>query len=61
MMMPAMAKGRHVAVEAREKRLAAQAQELGLHRVRFGDPRVGVITSGIASCYVDEGCRSVAC
>ena len=53
-MMPAMAKGRHVAVEAREKRLAAQAQELGLHRVRFGDPRVGVITSGIASCYVDE-------
>ena len=53
-MMPAMAKGRHVAVEAREKRLAAQAQELGLHRVRFGDPRVGVITSGIASCYFDE-------
>ena len=53
-MMPAMAKGRHVAVEAREKRLAAQAQELGLHRVRFGDLRVGVITSGIASCYVDE-------
>lgn len=53
-MMPAMAKGRHVAVEAREKRLAAQAQELGLHRVRFGDTRVGVITSGIASCYVDE-------
>lgn len=53
-MMPAMAKGRHLAVEAREKRLAAQAQELGLHSVRFGDPRVGVITSGVASCYVDE-------
>lgn len=53
-MMPAMAKGRHLAVEAREKRLAAQAQELGLHSVRFGDTKVGIITSGIASCYVDE-------
>ena len=40
-MMPGYAKGRHVAVEAREKRLEAEIDSLGLNRVEMADTMIG--------------------
>ena len=57
-MMPAMAKGRHVIVEQRtlaERAFAeTEAFELGLNRVEYNDTRVGVIASGICYQYAKE-------
>jgi len=53
-MMPAMARGRHVVVENREKKLAGDVNSMGLHSVRMADTKVGIVTAGIAACYVDE-------
>jgi indolepyruvate ferredoxin oxidoreductase alpha subunit len=69
-MVPASAKGRHLAVEARMERLALDANELDLNKVFYSDQKirfknaegtgfeelkVGVITSGIPYQYVREG------
>lgn len=53
-MMPGNAKGRHVAVEAREKRLAAEIDTLGLNRVEMAGKKLGVVCSGSAYQYVKE-------
>ena len=53
-MMPGYAKGRHVAVEAREKRLEAEIDSLGLNRVEMADTKIGVVCSGSAYQYVKE-------
>lgn len=53
-MMPGNARGRHVAVEAREKRLLAEIDTLGLNRVEYADKSVGVVCSGAAYNYVKE-------
>ncbi|MDR2547579.1 MAG: indolepyruvate ferredoxin oxidoreductase subunit alpha [Lachnospiraceae bacterium] len=68
-MIPINARGRHLAVEARMKRLADDAETVGLHQVTYSDRpmrvksvdgsgheelKVGVITSGIAYQYVRE-------
>ncbi len=59
-MMPAMARGRHIAVEAREKRLAGDASSLGFHKVRHGTNGIGVVTSGISANYVEEALPEVS-
>lgn len=53
-MMPGNAKGRHVVVEAREKKLEEEMDTLGLNRVEMADTKVGVVCSGSAYQYVKE-------
>lgn len=53
-MMPGNAIRRHVAVEARLKRMAEDANGFPVNRVEYGDLSVGFITSGIAYQYVKE-------
>ncbi len=53
-MMPGNAKGRHVVVEAREKKLAAEIDTLNLNRIEMAGTKLGVICSGSAYQYVKE-------
>lgn len=53
-MMPGNARGRHVVVEAREKKLAAQIDTLGFNRVEMAGTKLGIICSGSAYQYVKE-------
>ena len=53
-MMPAMAKGRHVVVEARTEKLRALAETDAFNKVENNGSRVGVITSGVAYQYAKE-------
>ncbi len=53
-MMPGSAKGRHVYVEEREKRMAEDANTMPINRVEIGDTEIGFIASGIAYQYVKE-------
>lgn len=53
-MMPAMAKGRHVFVEKRMKDLAEYGYDCPLNRIEMADTEIGVITSGISYEYVKE-------
>ena len=53
-MMPANARGRHVAVEARTEALKAFAETTPLNRVVPGDRRIGVVAAGIAYQYARE-------
>ncbi|MBR6428507.1 MAG: indolepyruvate ferredoxin oxidoreductase subunit alpha, partial [Clostridia bacterium] len=53
--MPANMIGRHKVVEARENRLAEDANNMpALNRIEWADRKVGVITSGAAYNYVKE-------
>ena len=53
-MMPAMAKGRHVALEARMERLSRDVNEGGCFTIQDGSEELGIVTSGIAYQYVME-------
>lgn len=53
-MMPGNAKGRHVFVEQRLKRMSEDASQLEINRIEYNDRKVGVITSGIPYQYVKE-------
>ena len=53
-MMPAMAKLRHVVVEKRMEALAADGCTMALNRIERGDDSMGVICSGAAYQYVKE-------
>lgn len=53
-MMPAMAKGRHVVVEKRMEALAAFSDETDLNAIEYGDKKIGVIAAGIAYQYAKE-------
>ena len=53
-MMPASAIGRHVAVEARENRMAADAATFPVNKIEINDKKLGFITCGIAYQYVKE-------
>lgn len=55
-MMPGNAKGRHVYVEERMERLAAEGCGLAVNRAEYRDKSVGFITSGIPYQYVREAC-----
>ncbi|MDL2257737.1 indolepyruvate ferredoxin oxidoreductase subunit alpha [Eubacteriales bacterium OttesenSCG-928-K08] len=52
--MPGNMIGRHVVVEAREKQMIADASEMEINRIEWGDKKLGVITSGAAYNYVKE-------
>lgn len=55
-MMPGMAKKRHIYVEERLKKMAEDAPSFAINRVEMGDTKIGFITSGIAYQYVKEVC-----
>ncbi len=53
-MMPAMAKGRHVFVEERTKALAAFGEDSPLNTVEDNGSKIGIITAGISYEYSKE-------
>ncbi len=53
-MMPAMAKARHIIVEDRMNRLADDSNNMSINEVETNDRSVGIITSGISYQYVKE-------
>ncbi|WRS28755.1 indolepyruvate ferredoxin oxidoreductase subunit alpha [Oscillospiraceae bacterium MB08-C2-2] len=53
-MMPAMARPRHVVVEERTRRLTEYAETSPLNRVEYHSKKIGVITSGISYQYARE-------
>lgn len=59
-MMPAMARKRHVFVEERIKALKEYAENCELNKIEWGDKKIGVITSGIAYQYAREALGNVS-
>ena len=55
-MMPASAIGRHLVVEDREIRMAADAENFPVNKMEIKDKKIGFITCGIAYQYVKEVC-----
>ena len=55
-MMPGMAKQRHIYVEQRMKQMAEDGADMPINRVEMGDTKIGFIASGIAYQYVKEAC-----
>lgn len=53
-MMPAMAKGRHVVVEERMKKITTYAETSPLNSIEKNGGEIGVITNGIAYKYAKE-------
>jgi len=53
-MMPASAIGRHLVVEDREKRMAADSATFPVNKTEINDRKLGFITCGIAYQYVKE-------
>jgi len=53
-MMPAMAKKRHVIVDSRMKKLVDYSSTSDLNRIEWANRKVGVITSGISYQYSKE-------
>lgn len=53
-MMPGMAKKRHLVVEQRQKDVKAFADTLPVNHIEYRDKKIGVITSGIPYQYVRE-------
>lgn len=59
-MMPGNAKGRHLVVEARNKKLAEDGAKFPVNKVEYQDRTIGVITSGIPYQYVKEAMPTVS-
>lgn len=59
-MMPGMAKGRHLYVEQRMKALAEDGCEFPINKVEYNDTSIGFITSGIPYQYVKEACPNAS-
>ncbi len=53
-MMPGMARGRHVVVEKRIEKQKEFAKTSSLNRIEYNDKKIGVIASGIAYQYAKE-------
>jgi indolepyruvate ferredoxin oxidoreductase alpha subunit len=53
-MMPGMAKKRHIVVEKRQNDIKAFADTLAINHLEYRDRKIGVIASGIAYQYVRE-------
>jgi indolepyruvate ferredoxin oxidoreductase alpha subunit len=53
-MMPGMARQRHLVVEKRMDDLADDANRLSINRMELNDPSIGIISSGIAYQYAKE-------
>uniref|UniRef100_UPI001A8DFA8A indolepyruvate ferredoxin oxidoreductase subunit alpha n=1 Tax=Paradesulfitobacterium ferrireducens TaxID=2816476 RepID=UPI001A8DFA8A len=54
-MIPAYGRARRLVVEERMHKLAEYAESVSVNRIDMNDPKIGVITSGIAYQYVKEG------
>jgi indolepyruvate ferredoxin oxidoreductase, alpha subunit len=59
-MMPAMAKKRHVVVENRMELLREFSNNTDLNKIEWGNKQIGVITSGIAYQYAREAFGNVS-
>ena len=59
-MMPAMGRKRHVIVEERMNNLQEYAEDFIYNKMEEGSPKMGVITSGIASQYAREAFGEVS-
>lgn len=55
-MMPGMAKKRHIYVEKRLKDMAEDGCSFSINRAEYRDTKIGFITSGIPYQYVREAC-----
>lgn len=53
-MMPAMARKRHVAVEERLERLGEFADNTSLNRIEWSDRKIGIIAAGVSYQYARE-------
>ena len=53
-MLPAFAKGRHIFVEERIRKLTEYAETSPLNRTEYNNTKIGVITSGICYQYAKE-------
>lgn len=53
-MMPAMARERHLVVEKREKEMAEYSNSCSLNSIEWGDREIGIITSGVCYQYAKE-------
>ncbi len=53
-MMPGMAKKRHIVVEQRMNDLKAEADSMDINRVEYRDKNIGIITCGVTYNYVRE-------
>lgn len=53
-MMPGMARKRHIVVEERMKRLQEDCSSFSINRIEEGDKSIGIITSGIVYQYAKE-------
>jgi len=53
-MMPGMARKRHIVVEERMNKLASDASNLHINKIEMNDKKVGIITSGMNYQYVKE-------
>ena len=59
-MMPAMARGRHLAVEEREKKLGVNCNKMEINRAEYRDLRIGVVCAGACYQYVREAAPEVS-
>lgn len=53
-MMPGMARKRHIVVEERMKRLQEDCSSFSINRIEEGDKSIGIITSGVVYQYAKE-------
>lgn len=59
-MLPAFAKGRHIFVEERIRKLTEYAETSPLNRTEYNNTKIGVITSGICYQYAKEALEEQA-
>lgn len=59
-MMPGMARKRHVIVEERINKLKDYAENINFNKIEWGSKEIGVITSGIAYQYAKEAFGNVS-
>ncbi|MBE5930934.1 MAG: indolepyruvate ferredoxin oxidoreductase subunit alpha [Lachnospiraceae bacterium] len=59
-MMPGMAKQRHIYVEQRLKKMAEDACSLSINKAEYNNTSIGFITSGIPYQYVKEACPNAS-
>jgi indolepyruvate ferredoxin oxidoreductase, alpha subunit len=59
-MIPAYARERHRLVEARRLQLEAFAETFAGNRIEMGDPRIGIVSSGVAYQYAREAFPSAS-
>jgi indolepyruvate ferredoxin oxidoreductase alpha subunit len=53
-MLPGYARGRHLVVEERRKRLQEYSETSGLNEITWGDRRLGIVSSGVVYHYARE-------